>query len=251
VIRAGQRVVVIGPSGCGKTRFEMPLLEGVQSVVVFDVKQDPDEWLSWGPAHGYEVISEPMLIARLPRVVLRVDDLWLQDRQGWTDPSRPGYRWTEACQLVFARGNTTVVFTEGLQLLPSAGANPWARKVVTQGRSRRVTTITDIQVANWTDTLLIRQADHAFVFRCDAADVKLLRSRGADPRPLLSLEDHAWAHHVQGARDWTLYEPLPASRIWGGPAEPVRRPARRRAPARRGSRGATPAPGPEGALPPA
>lgn len=225
MIRTGQRVMVVGPSGCGKTRWEMALLDGVGSAVIFDAPQDQAEWLSWGPAHGYVVTEDIDQIRRHPRVVLQVDDLWLQDREGWTKEGRLGWFWTQACMAVWDRGHTTVVFGEGLQLLPSSGANPWARKVITQGRKRGLTTLTDVQVANWTDTLMVRQSDHVFCFRLNAADVRILRDRGADPRPLLKLEDYAWGHHASGASEWTIYEPLPAARVWGGPREPLRPPA--------------------------
>ena len=241
MIRAGQRLIVVGPAGCGKTRWEMKLLEGNPSVVVFDVKQDPDEWISYGRAHDFAVVNEPLLVGQLARVVLLVDDLWLQDRDGWTKPASPGYRWTEALWAAWKRGDTTVVFAEGLQLLPSVGAAPFARKIITQGRSRRLTTVSDFQVANWTDTLIVRQADHAVVFRCDAEDVRLLRRRGAPVDPLLTLEPHAWAHHAQGGREWTVYDPLPQDQIWGG--GPPGRPPRRR----NGVDEATPSPVAEGA----
>lgn len=250
MIRAGQRVMVIGPSGCGKTRWEMGLLEGVQSAVIFDAPQDPSEWLSWGPAHGYLVTDDVDQVRRHPRVVLQVDDLWLSDRKGWEGPGEGrglGWQWTLACMAVWERGDTTVVFGEGLQLLPSSGANPYARRIITQGRKRRITSLTDVQVANWSDTLMVRQSDHCICFRVTAADIRILRDRGADPRPLLQLPDFGWGHHAQGARAWALYDPIPAARVWGGPREPLRPPPRPRRRPPGGARQTTVSPDPQGA----
>jgi DNA helicase HerA-like ATPase len=210
LIRAGERAAFIGLPGSGKTNLEMNLLEGVGSVGVLDAKHDPEEWAAYGRGRGYVVTAEEAPLKREARVVYQVDQLALEDRQGWGRPGSRGFHWTMALAYLFSRGSVVVVFADALQLLPSSGGNPQARRILTQGRSRRVTSFLDIQRPKWVDTLALKLCEHAFCFKTIDADdlVELQRARGVDPTPLRELQPFHFGYHRFGSQEWVICPPV-------------------------------------------
>jgi hypothetical protein len=179
------------------------------SAVVFDPKGDPQEWASWGPAHGYAVSNQVEDIKRFPKVVYLVDQLALDDRAGWKKQGSDGYTWTDALIAAYNRGNTTVVFEEGHGTIP-VNANPWARKVITQGRSLGLSTWTAVQRSSWVDPFVIRMAEHVFCFALfDDGDLAVMRERRGIPCDLLAqLGPREFGYHRLGSREWIRCPPI-------------------------------------------
>lgn len=220
----GDRAVFIGPPGYGKTYLVQALIERTRSVVIIDPKGDysrPDEWPQWGRRHGYTVTSDPRHIGRLAgdskrgpqpaaKVVWVVDSLWISDRAGWRRKGEPGYSWTDGLARVYERGHTLCVFDDALESLPSSGVHPRARKIITQGRSRGVTSWACTQAPLWVDTVALRTAEHVFAFTMAAQEwrEKLRAERGVPSDQLAGLERREFGYHAVGAPAWELFAPI-------------------------------------------
>jgi len=206
----GQRVVFVGPPRHGKSNLQAWLLEPVVSAVVIDSKHHPDEWVKWGPPHGYVVTSDPADISRHAKVVFQVDHRSLADRSGWGKPGTAGHRWEEALTRIIARGNTVTVFDEAVQVLPAGASNPQAQRIYTQGAGFGSAAWAGSQIGNRIDTLIPRLAEHAFVFRVlTAQDLDLIqRARGVDCTPLKTLDRYQFAYHQMGDTEWRINDPV-------------------------------------------
>ncbi len=214
----------MGFKGAGKTRLVMALVLAADSVVIFDPTGRDDEWPAFGRAHGFVVSEDPEDIRRYPKVVLRVNQLWLEDRAGWRRPESAGWNWTKALAYTFDRGATLVVFEEALQTLPALGPHPIARRILTQGRGNRLRSFVLLQGMVGVDTYSPRLAEHFFAFRtAHGGDLEAIRDvRRADPQPLTQLayldkgnliagaggSRKHFAYHRLGRDDWLLCAPL-------------------------------------------
>jgi len=206
----GSRALFIGLPGYGKTNLCMALLAGQQSAVIWDAKHRTDEWLSpqWAKRFGYVITSDPEAIKVYPKVIFEVDDLWLQDRQGWAKPERAAFAWTRALQYAYDRGHTIQVHDEALSTLPSVAFHPLARKAATQGRAGGTTLFVNMQAPTWTDTMTMKMAEHVFIFWTNnREDLEAIRSlRGIDPAPIADLKGHDFAYHRAGAAALVVYD---------------------------------------------
>jgi hypothetical protein len=225
----GERLAILGPPGYGKTTFVQYVLSTaaggpLRSVVVFDSKQDPREWRVWGARHGYAVTLDPTDILRHRLVVLEVNQLWLEDRAGWSRPGRPGYQWTQALRHTLHRGNTVAVFDECLQTLPASFPHPEARRILTQGRSRGVPAILCSQLGNTMDTYILRLAEWCVSFSAIPDTVeRLQRSRGIDSSLLLGLRKFDYAVHRAGWPVWEARQRVPLAMEHARPASAASR----------------------------
>lgn len=209
-IAPGERAVTIGPPRHGKSNLLAWALEPLHSAVVIDSKHHPAEWAAWGPRHGYVVTRDPELISRHPKVVFQVDHRSLVDRNGWNKPGTHGQVWSEALSRIIARGHTTVVFDESVQVLPSGSSHPQAQRIFTQGAAFGTTTFAGSQIGNRIDTLIPRLAEHAFVFRTlTGQDLKLIqKARSVDCTPLKTLQRFHFGYHRMGDSEWVLCPPV-------------------------------------------
>jgi hypothetical protein len=209
-IGRGERLVLIGPPRHGKSNIEAWLLDDARSAIVWDSKHHPDEWVKWGPAHGYVVTRDPADISRHPKVVFQVDHRSLVDRAGWTRPGTAGWLWTDALTRAIARGNTVNVFDEAVQVLPAGASHPQAQRIYTQGAGFGSAAWAGSQIGNRIDTLIPRLAEHAVVFRVlTGQDLDLIaKARGLDCAPLKTLDRFHWAYHRMGDSEWRLCGPV-------------------------------------------
>jgi hypothetical protein len=221
-LRAGERLVVLGLPWSGKTTWIQSSLAGIRSCVVIDSKQHPNEWPPWAAVNGYVVTRDWRDILRFPKVVYQVDQAVLEDREGWKKPGRLGYVWTQALNAILQRGNTVVVFDEGLQTLPVQQPHPVARRILTQGRAFRLTVIVGSQAPKWIDTFCIRLAEWCISFKVMAADTaaKIAEERGIPSDELLTLNgpgpgenDHQWAAHRIGTPSWVRHAKVDKRRV--------------------------------------
>lgn len=107
-IKRGDQVFIRGDKGAGKSVLCMALA-GDQSLVVLDPKGE-EEWLNYAAAHDMVVTRDPADVRRHPRVLVLVDQLWLDDREGWKSGRGDGWQWTQTLDNVWNRRNTIVVF---------------------------------------------------------------------------------------------------------------------------------------------
>ncbi len=214
----------MGFKGAGKTRLVMAFCADSSSVVVLDPTGRADEWPAFGAANGYLITDDPEDIRKHAKVVVRVNQLWLEDRAGWRTPGSLGYNWTLCLAYVFDRGNTICVIEEAIQTLPGIGPHPVARRLLTQGRGNDVRTFVPLQGMIGVDTMSPRLAEHFFAFRTvHGGDLQAVYdNRRVDPRPLTQLaylkqgklipgaggSRKQFAYHRLGADEWLLCDGL-------------------------------------------
>jgi hypothetical protein len=222
-----QRALFFGVTRSGKTTLMQELLRPLRSVVIFDSKQVPQDWQSWGPAHGYVVTADPAEVRRRERVILEVDSRWLDDTQGWRRPGSLGWCWTEALGSALYRasdqGSTVVVFDEAMQTLPVGRCHPDARRLATTGAGMGLPVWLGSQAANWVDLVVLAMAEHCFAFATQNFETisVLSKRRGVDSRILATLHGpdptpddprgrrcHEFAYHFVGRGQWELFSPL-------------------------------------------
>lgn len=202
----------------------MAFCESASSVVVFDPTNRTDEWPAFGLSHGFVVSDDPEAVRRHPRVILRVNQLWLEDRSGWRRPGTPGWNWARALTYAFDRGNSYVVFEEAIQTLPALGPHPMARRILTQGRGNDLRSFVMLQGMIGVDTMGPRLAEHFVAFMTKhAGDLQAIYdNRRVDPTPLTQLAHlergkliagaggsrKMFAYHRLGSDQWLLCDPL-------------------------------------------
>ena len=205
----GQPAVFIGPQRCGKSNAIAYLLEESDSVVIFDSSHHPDEWYKWGPGHGYVVTADPAEIRNHPKVIYQVPMQALMDVGGWDTPGRVGHQWTQALLNVIKRGKTRVVFDETVHQLPAGRPHPQAMMIYTQGAKYGLSPWAGTQFANRIETTTVRAATHAFAWRMNPYDLRLLaEKRGAPTEILSSLSDYAFGYHLTNTPAWQLCQPV-------------------------------------------
>ncbi len=176
------------------------------SLVVIDSSQHPDEWAKWGPAHGCVVTTDPDDILRHPKVVFQVDMPVLLDVQAWKQPENV---WTRALHAIMRRGNSRVVFDELVYQLPAGHPHPAAMQIYTQGAKFGLTPLAGSQYANRVETMTVRAAVHAFAFRFNPYDLKLLaEKRGAPTEALAELPPYGFGYHLTNTPDWVVCQPV-------------------------------------------
>ena len=221
-LAAGERVVFIGQPKSGKSNLQAALADGVKSLVIIDSKRHPGEWATWAKARGVLVSADPAEINKRgdngalanPRLVFQINSRALRDRAGWRSPGSDGYRWTEALEALQARGrrySTLVVFDEVLQSLPAGAAHPLAWELYEQGRAFGISCWAGSQIPNRMETLVIRLAEHCFVFWMgNKNDQKLLSdARGVDCTALATLKEFHYGYHTNGQRELIVCSPAP------------------------------------------
>jgi hypothetical protein len=220
----GQPVIVVGPQRSGKSNLIAFLVDDVASVVIIDSSQHPDEWGLWGPAHGYVVTSDPDDILRYPKVVFQIDMTVLLDVQGWKKPDNV---WTRALANIMRRGNSHVVFDEMVYQLPGGHPNPAAMQIYTMGAKFGLTPVAGSQYANRIETMTVRAAVHAFAFKFNPYDRRLLaEKRGAPTEALAELPPYGFGYHLTNTPGWIIHAPAPlvmsaAERASERPTDPV------------------------------
>lgn len=205
----GEPAIFLGPQRCGKSNLIAWLLDDLSSVVVFDSSHHPEEWSKWGPRHGYVVSSDPVDILRHAKVVHQVSMLALLDVSGWRTPGSQGYAWTEALHNLMQRGNTRTVFDEMVHQLPAGRPHPVAMQIYTQGAKYGLTPLAGSQFANRVETAAVRAAVHAFAWKMNPYDLRLLaEKRGAPTESLASLPSYGFGYHLTNTPAWQVCQPV-------------------------------------------
>lgn len=204
----------------------MVMVAPQRSAVVLDIKKKPEEWARYGRRNGWLVTRDPRNLMRAPRVVLWVDQRWLDDRKGWREHTPPGLYWTLTLEALFRRGQTLIVWEDAHRTLPVYNCHPQARAIFTDGRALGLPSIVLSQAPSWLDPFVVRSAEHFIAGRTVIQrDLRRIQEdRGVDPTILTELhgrEDPGWAaYHRDGADMWALLSP--EENVIDGPRTMVR-----------------------------
>jgi hypothetical protein len=207
VIRLGQRAIAVGMPGEGKSALCADVFAryGGQRILI-----DVQDAYELGPASLAEGACEASSVSEIDwrfRTIRYV-------------PRRLSQReYDDVYAAIEARGNLLVWLDEAYGPTTSASCPLFLRKVITQGRKRRITHLTTTQRPARIEPTLLALSEHAYVFRLvHPDDVDRVAQRvGADKRELAQLlaelPDHGYLYSAAGGRELVRMPPLPADRL--------------------------------------
>jgi hypothetical protein len=184
----GEHVTVIGDTGTGKSYLISRLVRLRQYVVVFKTKPDPDDATKW---RGFRKVrrADAMRDIRLSRIWLEPEYRY-QAREGWM-----------ALELAWQHGGWTFVIDE-LLYAERIGLRDPIERLLTQGRSKSISTVVGMQRPAWTTRFAISQSTHLFTFRLEGRDIKTVAD-ATTPRivePIQHLTGHDFVYFNRRTR---------------------------------------------------
>lgn len=178
----GEHVTVIGDTGTGKSFLISALVRMRRYVVIYKTKPDPDDKSKWRGFHKTRH-AQSMTDPRLERIWLSPEYRY-QAIEGW-----------RAMELAWRHGAWTFVIDE-LLYAERMGLRDSVEKLLTQGRSKSISTVVGMQRPAWTTRFAISQSTHLFTFRLEGRDIKTVAD-ATTPRivPIIqSLDGHDFAY---------------------------------------------------------
>lgn len=172
--RPGEHVSVIGDTGTGKTYLiAKSLLRMRRYVIVFKTKKDDDDAEKW---HGFHRIRKASSVddGRHERFLLEPE---------YTYQAREGWRMLERA---YRQGGWTVVIDE-LWAAERIGLADQIERMLTQGRSQKLTVVIGQQRPVGTTRFALSQTTHLFSFRVEGRDAKTV-AEATTPRMLPVLD---------------------------------------------------------------
>lgn len=195
--RVGEHVAVIGDTGTGKTFLISKLVRLRNYVVFFQTKSDDIRF----PGFVKRRTADALESVYDERIILHPD----YERQ-----AREGWRMLEK---VWQHGGWTVVIDE-LWYVDKLGLRDWVDRLLTQGRSKRISVVVGMQRPAQISRFAMSQCTHLFSFRVEGRDAKTIaesstpklipyimepRDENAAPDPRL-VQGHDFAYYHRGLR---------------------------------------------------
>lgn len=181
--RQGEHAAVIGRNGTGKTFLVSRLLTRRRYVVVLKTKKDQEDRDYWRGFHLTRKAST--LKSRTYDRILLMPEYRAQAREG-----------AELLEQVWRQGSWCVVIDENWYA-ERLGLEPWITRLLTQGRSERITVVVGMQRPVDVSRFGISQAQHVFAFKGDGRDAETI-AKAVDDRMLpivRGLRGHDFAYY--------------------------------------------------------
>lgn len=206
MIRQGQRVLAVGMTGEGKSQMLAHLfaVHTGQRLLV-----DVQDHYELGPGAGEDAIS----VEKVSAIDWRARTIRFVPRR------LTAAEFDELYRAIYAQGNVLVWLDEALGPTTAHSTPLWLRRVITQGRKRRITHMAATQRPHGIERTLVNQSEHAFVFRLvDPDDIQTMSYRlGMSARELATelgvLPQWGFLYHELGQREVQRFPPLPAGLI--------------------------------------
>jgi len=163
----GEHVTVIGDTGTGKSYLVSKLIQLRRYVVVFKTKPDPDDAQKWRGFYRARK-ADAMLDIHHERILLQPEYRY-QPREGF-----------HAMEHAWKHGGWTFVIDE-LLYAERLGLREPIERLLTQGRSKSISTVVGMQRPAWATRFAISQSTHLFTFRLEGRDIKTV-SDATTPR---------------------------------------------------------------------
>jgi len=154
----GEHITVIGDTGTGKSYLVSKLVRMRRFVVVFKTKPDPDDSTKW---RGFYRARRADAMADIHHErILLVPEYRHQPREGY-----------KSMEFAWRHGGWTFVVDE-LLYAERLGLRDSVERLLTQGRSKAISTVVGMQRPAWTTRFAISQSTHLFTFRLEGRDIK-------------------------------------------------------------------------------
>jgi DNA helicase HerA-like ATPase len=188
--RQGEHVAVVGDTGTGKTFLMSRLVQLRGYVVVFRTKDDDIAF------EGFRKRGQGDSLDHLytERILLAPD----YERQAYE-----GYR---ALERVWRHGGWCIVIDELWYVEQMLKLQRYVNRLLTQGRSKKITVIVGMQRPSQVSRFAISQCTHLFVFRTEGRDTKTIKE-ATTPRieeAINSLQGHDFVYYNRALRTVTV-----------------------------------------------
>jgi len=160
--KQGEHVAVVGDTGTGKTTLLTTLVPARSHVVVFRTKPDQSDEPKWGRSFHHIKKASDIHDARHDRFILTPK---------YESIGREGYALLERA---YKDGGWCIVLDE-LLVVERLGLTTMVDKLLTQGRSQRVTMVLGMQRPVGVSRFALSQCTHVFSFRVEGRDLKTMR----------------------------------------------------------------------------
>lgn len=186
--KVGQHVAAIGDTGTGKTYLVSRLVRLRQYVVVLRTKPDDIKF------DGFKRVRTA---AALDGGVYDNTRLLLTPEHH--RQMREGY---EMLEMVWDMGGWTVVIDELWYVEKLLKLGPLVERLLTQGRSKRISVVVGMQRPAQISRFAISQCTHLFTFRVEGRDLQTIKE-STTPRivdPIAALRGHRFVYYHRGDR---------------------------------------------------
>jgi hypothetical protein len=188
--KIGEHVAVIGTTGTGKTYLMSRLLDMREYVVMLRTKDDDIKFKGFKRAKNagamQHVYSQKLLIEPEYEQQIQVGAKMLD--------------------LAYRMGRWTVVLDELYYISVELGLTNPVNKLLTQGRSKRLSIVTGMQRPAWISRFALSEVSHVFTFGLERRDAKILgdstTQRFVDIAP--NLQQYEFAHFHRPTRTITI-----------------------------------------------
>lgn len=184
--KVGQHVAAVGDTGTGKTYLISKLVQLRQYVVVLRTKPDDIKFEGFTKARRANALDD----LYDTRILLTPEH---------SHQMREGY---ELLERVWQQGGWTVVIDELWYLEKLLKLGPLAERLLTQGRSKRISVVVGMQRPAQISRFAISQCTHLFSFRVEGRDLQTIKE-STTPRivePIQSLRGHKFVYYHRGDR---------------------------------------------------
>ena len=182
--KQGEHMAIIGDTGSGKTFLESRLLALRDNVVVCRTKPDDIKFPGFKAVRTAGAMDETgkyLLTPKYERQAVEIADAL--DR-AWKD------------------GHWTIALDELYYIINMLKIEAYVDRLLTQGRSKRITVVTGMQRPAWVSRFALSQATHAFLFVTEGRDTKTI-SQALSPRladVVGELRKHEFAYYHRPSR---------------------------------------------------
>lgn len=192
--KQGEHVILVGDTGSGKTYLESKLLPLRKHVIVLRTKPDDIKFTD------FRKVTSVFKIGAFPfnNAGQEITKYLLVPK--YEDQRREAARLFETAWL---EGGWTVAVDETYYATNILKLESYINKLLTQGRSKRITVVAGMQRPAWVSRFALSQCTHAFIFRMEGRDLTAL-SQALSPaivEPVANLTGHDFIYFNRATRE--------------------------------------------------